>query len=291
MFDIPIIDAHLHLWDTNNLSYPWLKNYPILNRPFLLPDYEKDSASYDIEGMIFIQCEADVSQAMDEARWVAGLAEENHKIRAIIPWAPLEKGEDSRPFLQELSRIPLVKGVRRIIQYEEDPDFCIQPAFVRGVKGLADFDLSFDICISHRHLANTIRMVEQCPQVRFVLDHIGKPDIKNRLFHPWMEELDRLARFSNVYCKISGLITEADNNKWLKEDLKPYLDQVIKCFGIDRVLFGGDWPMVNLAGDFSRWLNALQWALSGCSRAELKRIFRDNAVRFYKLNKNNRLRL
>ena len=193
------------------------------------------------------------------------------------------KGEDSRTFLEELKQYPLIKGVRRIIQFEDDLEFCLQPDFVKGVQILADYNLSFDICISHIQMANTIKLVDQCPDINFILDHIGKPDIKNQVLEPWVTELKTLSEFPNVGCKISGLITEADHEKWTKADLKPYIEHVINCFGFDRVLYGGDWLVVTLAGEYTQWIEALEWVLNSCSLDELKKLFHNNAIRVYKI--------
>jgi len=279
----PIIDTHVHFLDTNRFRYPWVREMPALNRPFLLDDYRKATASVDVEAMVFLQCEVDPSQAMEEAKWVMALAHDEPRIKVIVPWAPLEKPDVSRAFLEELRASPLVKGVRRQIQPEPDPEFCLRPDFVRGVQMLTRYEMSFDICISHVQMANTIKMVRQCPEVTFILDHIGKPDIKNHVRRPWSRELKILSELPNVYCKISGLITEADHEKWTKEDLKPYIDNVITCFGFDRVIYGGDWPVVTLAGEYSRWLDALEWALEGCSADELQKLFHDNALSVYKM--------
>ena len=283
MPDCAIIDTHLHLWDTNKIEYPWLDDIPALNRPFLLQEYNRACGSIKVEAMVFMQCDANVSQSMKEAEWVMSLAQDDPRLKAIIPWAPLEKGEDSRPLLEELKSSPLVKGVRRLIQSEPDPEFCLQPGFVKGIQILADYDLSFDICISHAQMANTIKLVSQCPDVIFILDHIGKPDIKNQVLDPWTTELKTLSEFPNVYCKMSGLATEADHEKWTKEDLKPYIERVILCFGFDRVIYGSDWPVVTLAGKYQGWIEALEWAINGCSSDELRKLFHDNAIRIYKI--------
>jgi L-fuconolactonase len=134
-------------------------------------------------------------------------------------------------------------------------------------------------------MANTIRLVEQCPNVQFILDHIGKPDIKNHVVDPWREEIKLLSGFPNVWCKLSGLVTEADHQKWTKEDLKPYIDHVIECFGFDRVMYGGDWPVAYQATEYPRWVDTLAWAVSGCTEDELRNLFRDNAIMFYKLSR------
>ena len=186
--------------------------------------------------------------------------------------------------LDRLAEIPEVKGVRRMIQLEPDLEFCVRPEFVRGVQLLERYGLSFDICISHIQMANTIELVRQCPNVQFVLDHIGKPDIAAGLMEPWKAELAELARIPNVRCKLSGTVTEADHEGWTPNDLRPYIDHVVESFGFDRVMFGGDWPVVLLAAPYTRWVETLESALSGSSEDELRMVFRDNAIEFYRLD-------
>ena len=154
---------------------------------------------------------------------------------------------------------------------------------MRGVQLLPRFGLSFDICINHLQLANTIKMVRQCPDVMFMLDHIGKPDIKGGLLDPWKQELKTLAAMPNTFCKMSGLVNEADWENWQPRDLKPYIDHVLTCFGFDRVAFGGDWPVCLLASPYRRWIETLWDALSGCSEDELGKLFAGNAERFYRV--------
>jgi len=283
MPSFPVIDAHVHLWDPGRFHYPWLDGIPALRRPFLPADYTAACGPVPVGAMVFMQCETAFAQAMDEARWVSVLAQQEPRLQAIVPWAPLEQGKGSCGYLEELARLPLVKGVRRLIQPESDPGFCLQPGVVEGVQELARFGFSFDLCISHRQLPNTIRLVRQCPAVTFILDHIGKPDIKNRLRHPWEQELRELARLPNVVCKLSGLVTEADLAQWTPQDLKPYLDHVLDCFGFDRVLFGGDWPVVTLASAYPRWVAALEWAVAGCTAGDQANLFWNNAARIYRI--------
>jgi L-fuconolactonase len=236
-----------------------------------------------VEKMVFVQAECDFKQFMEEANWVTRLAQDEPRLTGIVPWAPLENGDRARPDLEKMAANPLIKGIRRIIQFEADPEFCLQPDFVKGVQALPDYGLSFDICISHGQIANTIRMVKQCPRVTFILDHIGKPDIQHHLFEPWKTQFKQLAQFPNVWCKVSGLVTEADHRRWKREDLKPYLDHVLECFGFGRVIYGGDWPVAYQATEYPRWVETLEWAVSGCSDTELKQLFHDNANAFYRL--------
>jgi L-fuconolactonase len=284
MINFPIIDTHLHLCDYSGIRYPWIEDIPALQRSFLLPDYNLACGAVAVEKMVFVQYECDPVQYKDEITFVSQKAQEDPRLSGIVAWAPLEKGNAVQSELEELKENTLIKGIRRIIQFEEDPEFCLQPDFIKGVQLLVGFNWSFDICVSFRQLANTVKFVKQCPNVRFILDHIGKPDIKNHLFEPWAAEIRKLAEFENVTCKISGMITEADHDRWVKEDLKPYIDHVINCFGIDRVMFGGDWPVVTLAGKLQDWVNSLEWALSGFSEDELKKLFHANAMRIYRID-------
>ncbi len=283
MLDFPLIDTHLHVWDPRILRYPWLEDIPLLNKPYLLEDYDRASGPVAVEKMVFLQAEV-CAQFQQEADWVASLAKQDSRLQGIVPWAPLELGDAARPALEKLAANPRIKGIRRIIQFEPDIEFCLQPSFIEGVQLLPRYGLSFDICINHYQMANTIKMVAQCPDVVFILDHIGKPDIKNGLLDPWRADIKTLSEFPNVWCKISGLVTEADHQHWTKEQLKPYIDHVIDCFGFDRVMYGGDWPVAYQATEYPRWVETLAWAVEGCSDAELRKLFRDNAIAFYRLD-------
>jgi len=288
MLDFPIVDTHVHLWDTERLHYPWLEGIPALNRPFLLSDYRKACGSVEIETMVFVQCEAEFNQGMDEVGLALAMAEGEPRLEGIVAWAPMEMGAQCREYLARLvAKSPLIKGVRRLIQSEPAPEFCLRESFLECLQCLPDYGLSFDICISHEQLASTITMVRRCPDTSFVLDHIAKPDIKSGMLDPWRQELSELARLPNVVCKISGLVTEANTENWTRDDLKPYIDHVIECFGFDRVMYGGDWPVSTQATDYARWVKTLAWAVAGSSEAEKRKLFRDNAVRVYRLENSS----
>jgi len=289
MTELPVIDTHVHFWDPDRLTYPWLLDLPDLNHPHLPSDYWETTAGIPIEGLVFIQCEVDVRHYEEEARWVAELAQTDPRLRGIVPWAPLEQGDAARPALEELARMPLVKGVRRIIQFEDDPGFCLRPDFVRGVQLLADFGLSFELCIKgDEQFANAIELVRRCPDVSFILDHIGKPFIKEGIRQPWASHLKQLADLPHTWCKVSGLVNEAEWERWDLADLRPYLDQVLASFGFDRVCFGGDWPVCTLAATYDRWFDALRQAVADCSVPEQRGLFHDNAVAFYRLESGSR---
>ena len=283
MPSFPIVDTHLHLWDLSRLRYPWLASVPLLNKNHLIDDYRRACGPVQVAKMVFLQCECDAAQFQQEADWVSEVARTDPRIRGIVPWAPLEKGNAAEPDVARLASNPLVKGIRRIIQFERDLAFCLHPDFVRGVQLLARHGLSFDICINHTQLFNATELVRRCPDVRFILDHIAKPDIKAGLLDPWRAQLRELAALPNVWCKLSGLVTEADYQKWTPADLRPYIDHVIECFGFDRVMFGGDWPVATQATDYPRWVSTLDEALRGCSPDELHKLYVRNAVAFYRI--------
>lgn len=281
MIPFPIVDTHVHLWDPERLHYAWLSGE--FNKKHLPDDYRKACGAVQVDKIVFLQCECDPVQHFEEARWVSGLAKEEPRLQGIVPWAPLERGEAARASLETLAQDPLVKGIRRIIQFEGDPEFCLRADFIRGVQLCAEFGLHFEICVDHRQMATCVAMVRQCPNVTFVIDHIGKPDIKNRITEPWASQMRALADFPNVWCKISGLVVEADHERWTLTDLRPYLGLVIEAFGWDRVMFGGDWPVVLQVARLDRWIETLYEAVRQESESRRRKLFRENAIAFYRL--------
>ena len=278
----PIIDTHVHFWDPGRIKYPWLEGLPRLHRPHQPSDFLRASDGVEVESVVFVQADAAAEQYRDEVEWVTALAGGAPPITGIVSWAPLDDGADAEPALEALALNPLIKGIRRLLQ-SEAVDFCLRDGFVEGVRLLSRFGLSFDLCINHTQLANTIELVRRCPDVQFILDHIGKPDIARQVVEPWRQQIRSLASLPNVVCKVSGLVTEADHDNWTPRDLAPYIDHVVECFGFDRVMYGSDWPVSTLATDYPRWVTTLSDALEGCSAAEMKKLFHDNAVKTYRL--------
>jgi L-fuconolactonase len=283
MPSFPIIDTHLHIWDLERLRYPWLASVPKLNSNHLIADFHRACGSVQVSKMVFVQCDCDPAQAFEEAAWVSEVAKTDERIRGIVAWAPLERGDGAEAALARLAENPLVKGIRRLIQSEADLGFCLRPNFVRGVQLLHAHGFTFDLCINHRQLANTIKLVRLCPDVQFVLDHIGKPLIKAALLDPWRAEMTELAKMENVWCKLSGLAAEADHANWTPADLRPYIDHAMECFGFDRVMFGGDWPVSTLATDYPRWVKTVDDALRGSTPENLQQLYVRNAEQFYRV--------
>ncbi|MER3405309.1 MAG: amidohydrolase [Chloroflexota bacterium] len=284
MPDVPIIDAHVHLWDPTRFRMAWLDSNAQLNRPFGLADFREHTAGLEIAAMVYVQVDVADAYGLLEAQWAAARAQEDSRLRGIVAWAPIEFGDHARAYLDALTAVsPRIKGVRRLIQ-SESLDFCIQPRFIEGLKLLPAYGFSFDICIYHPQLPSVIEMVRRCPEVSFMLDHIGKPNIKERLLDPWRAQLRELASFPNVMCKISGIVTEADHQRWTAEDLRPYIEHVLDCFGEDRVAFGGDWPVVLLASSYRRWVETLDFLTAHLTAQARRKLWADNARRFYRLD-------
>ena len=281
MPDVPVIDAHVHLWDPGRFRMPWLDDNSRLNRAFGPSDYARDTDGLGVAAVVYVQVDVTPAYGLLEARWAAA---QGALVAGIVAWAPIEDGATARTYLDALLQIdPRIKGVRRLIQSETDPEFQVRPRFLEGLRLLPEYGLSFDICIRHDQLARSIQMVRACPDVSFVLDHLGKPNVQAGQLEPWRDQISELAELPNVMCKVSGLVTEADHTHWTVADLKPYVLHVLDAFGEDRVLFGGDWPVVTMAASYRQWTTSLDQLTSHLEPAARQKLWADNARRVYRL--------
>jgi L-fuconolactonase len=283
MPDFLIIDAHVHLCNVWELKYSWTKDAPQLGRNVSPAELKQAAGPVQIEKFIFVEVDVDSPHQLTEAAWIESLKPSTPELGGMVASLPLELGAAIEEDIIALKRHSLLRGIRRLIQKESDPEFCLQPRFIDGLKLLAKHDLSFDICIYHHQFPSVLKMVAQCPEVAFVLDHIGKPGIKAGLFEPWATQIKELARFPNVACKISGVITEADHKTWTREQVKPYIAHAIDCFGFDRAMFGSDWHVQELAGTYPGWIDVVDWVVAGASADEKRKLYRDTAKRVYRL--------
>jgi L-fuconolactonase len=286
MIDFPIIDSHIHLLDTQRLRYSWASGEPALDRDWTPDDLAAAATPHRIEGFVFVEVDVDMPRYLDEAEWVDGLAARDPRVMAAVACLPLERGAAIEPEMALLAGLKSVRGVRRLIQSQPDPEFALQPGFLDAVRLLPKYNLSFDICIRHHQLPSALKLVARCPEVAFVLDHIAKPAINAGLSEPWRGHMREMAALPNVVCKLSGVTTEADHKAWTREQLRPYVEHVIDCFGPDRILYGGDWPVSELAGGYVPWLTALDWITADFSAADKRKLFRENAVKAYRLGRH-----
>lgn len=284
MPNFPIVDTHVHLWNPKHFRIPWLDGNALLNQTYELAEYNTHTQGIAIEAMVYAEVDVAPSYRLLEAQWVDALAKHDPRIQGIIASAPLEDGEAARSLLQALRDVgPLVKGIRRLLQGERDGGFALQPSFLAGVQALADYDFSFDICITRHQLPMAIALVQACPGVQFILDHIANPNIKGGEMEPWREQLAKLAALPNVACKVSGIATNATPGAWTAEELRPYVEHVLASFGQDQVMFGGDWPVVLMNSSYVRWAEALDALTTDLSDVAKRKLWAENAKRIYRL--------
>jgi L-fuconolactonase len=285
MPDFPIVDAHLHIYDPARFSYPWMKGVPTLDRPHLPKDYDRLTEGVAIEAMVFVEVDVEPDAHLDEARFIEEQARVEQRLKGMVASMPMEKGMAVEPDLAAYANLPLARGVRRLIErHKDEPGWALREDLVTAVRLLPKYGFTFDLCILHPQLRDTIELASRCPEVQFILDHIGKPGIRAGLREPWWTEIRELARLPNVRCKISGVVTEADHAHWTEDEVAPYIAHAIECFGFDRVMFGGDWPVSELATSYRRWVALVDRVVSGASDSERRRLYRDNAIAFYRLD-------
>ena len=273
-------DAHMHFWDQAALGqYTWLHEVPSIAHRHTVENLRAEAPAHLPEKIVFIEAGA---TPLKEVQWVSDLAAAEPRIRGIVAKILINAGARTTADLAALQSFPLVKGVRH--NFEHDAvDFCARPEFIRGVQEAAALGYSFDICCKHPQLLAVIELVRQCPQANFVLDHGGKPGIRTGLRDPWREHIRTLAQFPNIVGKLSGLATEADHDRWTEEQLRPYAEHLLDCFGPGRLMFGGDWPVAKLAIGYVPWLEMAQRFVAHLDAAEQAAVFQHNAGRFYRL--------
>lgn len=281
---LELVDTHQHLWDLSRHSYSWCAGIPLLNRTYSMSDYLNATRGVNVTASVHVEADVDEQDMRAETEWLLGLARDADNPLSGLVIKALPEREDFEAYLERFAGEPLVKGVRRVLHTQAD-DLSALPLFRKNISSLASRGLTFDLCVLARQLPAGIELVRACPDVQFILDHAGVPDIKGGGFDPWREDLKRLAALPNVVgCKISGLVAYADGSKDLKEQVKPYVDHAIDCFGPNRVMFGSDWPVCLLATSLNHWIQILDELTGSRSPDERAKLFADNARRIYRLN-------
>ena len=273
------IDAHQHFWVYNPREFDWIDDaMAALRRDFLPPALKTELDHAGFQGCVAVQAR----QTLEETRWLLELAASSPFIRGVVGWVDLQSPQ-VRSQLQELAENPRLVGVRHVVQGEPDDRFLLRPEFLRGIAALEEFDLAYDILIYTRHLPVAAEFVRQFPRQRFVLDHLAKPPIKSGSLHPWTDGIRRLAAFPNVYCKLSGMVTEADWQRWQPGDMTPYLDVAFECFGPERLMIGSDWPVCTVAASYGRAMQVVKDYLGRHTEQVREAVLGGNAQRFWKL--------
>lgn len=271
------LDSHQHFWEYDEREYGWTggPDSPI-SRSFGPAELASLLAERGFDGTVAVQARTSLA----ENDYLLGIADEHDLVKGVVGWVDLTS-PDVDGQLERYASHPKFKGVRHIVQSEPDDNFLLRDDFCRGVGRLAGYGLTYDILIYHRHLPAAIEFARRFPNQPLVVDHIAKPDIKGGAFEPWATRFKQLATFEHVYCKISGMVTEADHGHWKEQDIRPYLDAALEAFGPKRVMFGSDWPVCLLAADYSRTVELVERAASELSRGEQEALFGGNCAAFY----------
>jgi L-fuconolactonase len=274
------IDAHHHLWRYSKEDYDWIgPGMEAIARDFLPDGLESELQACGISGTVVVQAR----QTLAETDWLLGLAEKSAWIQGVVGWAPIADRNFSA-ILERLRMSRKLKGLRHILQAEPDDEFMLRQEFGAGIRALGGSGLVYDILIYERHLPAAVRFVDRHPNQVFVLDHLAKPRIKERALEPWRTHLLELAKRENLYCKLSGMVTEADWTDWTASDLRPYVHAVLEAFGPARLMFGSDWPVCLLASTYDRWYRTAEDLLSELSEWEKKLVLGGVAHRIYSLD-------
>jgi L-fuconolactonase len=273
------IDAHQHFWRYNLNEYGWIdESMSAIRRDFLPKDLEPELQRNGFRGSVAVQ----TRQSLEETRSLLELAEESPSILGVVGWVDL-CSPGTRKQIERFAKNPKLIGIRHIVQGEADDHFVMRPDFLRGISLLEEFDLAYDILIYTRHLPIAAEFVEKFPRQRFVLDHMAKPPIKSSEIKPWAEGIRRLAEFPNLFCKLSGLVTEADWARWTPEQVHPYLDVAFDCFGPERLMIGSDWPVCLVAASYTGVVDLVKNYLSRYSPEIREAVMGGNAQRFWRL--------
>jgi L-fuconolactonase len=273
------IDAHQHLWRYLPPGPAWMADgMEVLRRDFLLEDLRAITAEAGVTGTIVVEAE----RTLEETNWLSQVAASSDLICGVVGWAPLTSPTAASE-LERIASLPKLKAIRHPLHDEADDLFVLRNDFNHGIAALKRFDLRYDILIFEKHLPQTIQLVDRHPDQVFILDHVAKPRIRDGVLSPWRKHIRELARRSNVYCKLSGMVTEAKWDTWSGEDLSPYIETVLEAFTPNRTMFGSDWPVVNLASSYRRWMDTVQAAIAQLSTTEREQILAGAAIDAYGL--------
>jgi predicted TIM-barrel fold metal-dependent hydrolase len=283
--DVPrIIDTHVHLWDLDRLRLPWIEKGSRLARSHVIKDYQTAVEGLNVVKAVYMEVDVDPKQLVAEADYVLDICRQGNTplVAAVIGGRPAD--DDFGKYLQRFRDNRHLKGVRQVLHSTSaKPGYCLTPAFVRGVQLLGERNLSFDLCMRPTEIGDAVKLVEACKDTRFILDHCGNGPVYAKDRTQWQRDMERLARQRNVVCKVSGIVVQA-RERWTADDLVPVVNHTLSAFGADRVMFAGDWPVCTLKATFRQWVEALRAITRNRSAEDNRKLFHDNAARFYGLS-------
>jgi predicted TIM-barrel fold metal-dependent hydrolase len=282
---LPVIDTHQHLWDPAKLKLSWLKKGSPLDAGFGPEEYAAATKGLNVVKSVYMEVDVVADDRQKEADYVVGLCKEGKTpmAAAVLGGDPADKNFGT--YVAQFKDSKYVKGFRRVLHVDATPaGYMLKDDFVKGVQLLSDLGMIFDLCVRPAELTDVAKLLDKCPDNRFVLDHCGNPQAKftDKQFDQWKADTTEVAKRKNVMVKVSGFIANGyEKGKWKAEDLAPVVDHVVDTFGVKRCMFGGDWPVCTLAGSYSDWLTALRQIIGGRPEEDQKRILHDNAARLY----------
>jgi L-fuconolactonase len=286
---MPIIDTHQHLWNLDKFRLPWLKNRGGLNRSYTLTDYKQAAEGLNIVKTIYMEVDLDPTLQQAEAEFVVATCQqpESGMVGGVISGRPA--ADEFRAYATQFKGSPFIKGVRQVLHGTAPPGFCLDPKFVRGIQLLGELGLRYDLCMRPDELTDAGKLVDACPNTKFILDHCGNakvhgPDGKAPDRTAWQRDLAALAKRPNLVCKVSGIVISAKKGDWSAADLAPIVNHVLDSFGPDRVIFAGDWPVCTSVATLAEWVNALKAIVRERPEEQQRKLFHDNAVRIYGLS-------
>ena len=274
-----VIDSHQHFWKYEPVKHSWIDDdMSVIRRDFSPSDLAKVYQENSIDGCVAVQAD----QTLEETDFLIDLASINNFIKGIVGWVDL-RAENIEETLEKYSKHNIVKGFRHVVQEESDHNFLLRPSFLRGISVLEKYNFTYDILVFPHQLGAVLEFVKQFPKQKFVIDHIAKPYIKDGFFEGWAAQMEAISKQENVYCKMSGMITEADYNTWTSEQLNPYMDLILKVFGSNRIMFGSDWPVCLVAGNYKQVKEIITNFIVKLSDSEQHGIMGNNAINFYNI--------
>lgn len=273
---IPVVDTHLHLWDLSEMDYPWLKGKGLpLEKNYSLADYRKATKGFPVSKMVFVECGRSPDQYLKEVDWVQQLSGKPSGIAGMVAYFPLEKGEAGQDAMEEMAQRSVVRGIRRSLMHGNI-------GFYQGIGLMKTFDWVCELNVGPGQLPDVLELVKKFPQQVFILDHMANPDIRNQDWNTWEKALRPFASRHQVYCKVSGILTRT-SGEWELPDIQPYFDTLLDIFGPERIVYGGDWPVVLQAETLHRWMTTFYALAQALSEEEKKKIFHSNAELVYRI--------
>ncbi|HEV3142334.1 MAG TPA: amidohydrolase family protein [Gemmataceae bacterium] len=283
---LPIVDTHQHLWDLKKFRLPWVKPDSPLNRSYLPEDYAKATERLNVVKSIYMEVDVDPKQQPEEVEYITELCKSKRAptVAAVVSGRPNSDG--FLAYVTPLRDNKYIKGIRQVLHGESTPaGYCLTKEFIKGIQLLGTLGLSFDLCMRAPELPDATKLIDACPETRFILDHCGNEPVTKKDHTQWQRDIAELAKRKNVVGKVSGIVASAKPGEWKVDDLAPVINHTLEVFGPERVMFGGDWPVCTLAATYRQWVEALRAIVKERPLEEQKKLFHDNAVKLYGLNK------